>query len=68
MFFEDSTGNNLGYFGTANIRGNLETGFIFQEREGCHISADDYSESLLMVVQEQEDNVHGQVSCTRVRK
>ena len=68
MFFEDSTGNNLGYFGTANIRGNLETGFIFQEREGCHISEDDYSESLLMVVQEQEDNVHGQVSCTRVRK
>ena len=45
----------------------METGLIFQERQGCHISEDDYSQSLFMALQEQENNVHGQVSCTRVR-
>ena len=39
----------------------METGLIFQERKGCHISEDDYSQSLFMALQEQENNVHGQV-------
>ena len=54
--------NYFEWFLTDVFRGDLETGLFFQEREGCHISEDDHSQSLFVAVQEQENNVHGQVS------
>ena len=47
---------------TANDRGNLAARFLLQECQGCHLPADDDTKSLFMVVQKQENHVHGQVS------
>ena len=43
------------------VSGHLETRLLLQERKAGYLPADDDTQPLPLVVQEQADHVHGQV-------